>query len=218
MCCAVLYLVWCCEGVVVEGGEVAGPGVEHLDHLGAALDLEVGVQADVFCQLGQHGVQHLRLLVGERLDLLVLHTGPALHLKGFSLVCQSRITCRAIEGGHTMYVARVYGSPTKPNTVALLPTSWRRFFKAWATKGVDLYGSMRRILSTSSMVVQVFILGPSFSVISKSMPMPGNGVKMSENKMHPSVPYALQGCKLRDGLNIIGPDWIADSTLKNEQT
>ena len=37
----------------------------------------------------------------------------------------------------TMYVASVYGRPTKPSTVALLPTSWRRFFNACATNGVD---------------------------------------------------------------------------------
>ena len=77
----VQYLVGSGEGVVVQGREVAGPGVEHLDHLGAAFDLEVGVQADVVRQLGQHGVQHLGLVVGERFDLLVLHTGSALHLE-----------------------------------------------------------------------------------------------------------------------------------------
>ena len=47
-----------------------------------------------------------------------------------------------------------------------------------------------------SIVVQVFIFGPSFSVISKSTPIAGKGVSISENNMHPSVPYALQGCRL----------------------
>ena len=40
----------------------------------------------------------------------------------------------------------------------------------------------------SAIVVQVFIFGPSFSVISKSTPMAGKGVKISEKRMQPSVP------------------------------
>ena len=55
---------------------------------------------------------------------------------------------------------------------------------------------MVEILSASSIVVQVEIFGPSLSEISNSKPIPGSGVRISENNMQPSVPYLFQGCKL----------------------
>jgi hypothetical protein len=55
---------------------------------------------------------------------------------------------------------------------------------------------MTLILFTSSMVVHLDMAGPDASVMSKSMPIPGKGVRMSENRMHPSVWYARHGCKL----------------------
>jgi hypothetical protein len=46
------------------------------------------------------------------------------------------------------------------------------------------------------------------------MPIPGKGVKISENKMHPSVPYALQGCKLKGRSDL--SDWKNGDQTKNK--
>ena len=39
-----------------------------------------------------------------------------------------------------------------------------------------------------------WIWGPLLSMMSKSMPMPGRGVRMSENRITPSGLKALNGC------------------------
>lgn len=88
----------------------------------------------------------------------------------------------------------MYGAPMKPSTVALPSTSRRSAPSAWRTKGHAASGSIRCIASTAACERIGVIFGPAFSRMSKSTPIPGSGVRMSEKRMTPSVWYAFHGC------------------------
>ena len=88
------------------------------------------------------------------------------------------------------------GKPTKPSTVALLPTSSRSFPEDLADEGarrrrVELAFPLNFARSASVRIGGMEMAPPS--LIWNSTPMAGSGVRMSENNITPSTPYARKG-------------------------
>mmetsp|Transcript_3594 Transcript_3594/g.9994 ORF Transcript_3594/g.9994 Transcript_3594/m.9994 type:complete len:225 (+) Transcript_3594:636-1310(+) len=83
-----------------------------------------------------------------------------------------------------------------PSTAASSPTSERRFCSVSRTNGVLLIASSSCTRATSSIVrIGFSMIGPLSSGISKSIPIPGSGVRISEKRMTPSGLNARHGCR-----------------------
>ncbi len=68
-------------------------------------------------------------------------------------------------------------------------TVFRRSPRVCLTKGVALLQSeLTYMLCKLSRVRIGLSFGPAFSSMSNSTPMPGSGVRMSENRIQPSTP------------------------------
>mmetsp|Transcript_151417 Transcript_151417/g.282289 ORF Transcript_151417/g.282289 Transcript_151417/m.282289 type:complete len:257 (-) Transcript_151417:160-930(-) len=96
------------------------------------------------------------------------------------------------------YVPNVNGKPTKPRTVAPdSPTLSRSSPKTEPTKGTSRSGlkappSVIRLNASRVRIGSIAI--PPASEMLKSTPIAGSGVRMSEKRITPSVPYASHGC------------------------
>ena len=152
------------EGVVVGRAQLACPGVEHLDDLSTGINLVTQVIGDGLGEVIQQSVQQLRFLEGHGLDHGVILTLFLHHVGG--------------QGP---------GSPTNPRTAASFPTLSRSRLSTSPTKGIESAGIQRtRALTCSMERIGSPIWGPLLSMMSKSIPMPGRGVRMSENRITPS--------------------------------
>ncbi len=92
----------------------------------------------------------------------------------------------------TTYVPSVNGRPTKPSSVAPVPSSSARsFLRTSPTKGTLVAGSKGGAsviaLNASRVRIGEILIAPP-SEMAKSTPIAGSGVRMSENRMTPSTP------------------------------
>mmetsp|Transcript_24068 Transcript_24068/g.49789 ORF Transcript_24068/g.49789 Transcript_24068/m.49789 type:complete len:202 (+) Transcript_24068:367-972(+) len=96
----------------------------------------------------------------------------------------------------TEYAASVNGAPTKPRSEVRPSVSLRRLRSVSPTKGSCAPGSSRCVSLAMSAAQRggLLITGPLPLITSKSMPIAGSGVRMSENMITPSMPYAFQHC------------------------
>ena len=77
-----LALIGSGEGVVIRGAQLTGPGIKHLHHLGAGIDLIAQVGGDRFSEVVEQLVQQLRLAEGHRLDHRIVLAALAFHHVG----------------------------------------------------------------------------------------------------------------------------------------
>ena len=77
-----LFLIGSGEGVVISRTQLSGPGVEHLHHLGAGINLITEVVGDGLGEVVEQFVQQLRLAEGHGLDHRVVLAAFAFHHVG----------------------------------------------------------------------------------------------------------------------------------------
>ena len=74
-----LALIRSSKRVVVRGAQLTGPGIKHLHHLGAGIDLIAQVGGDRFSEVVEQLVQQLRLAEGHGLDHRIVLAALAFH-------------------------------------------------------------------------------------------------------------------------------------------
>mmetsp|Transcript_11333 Transcript_11333/g.16888 ORF Transcript_11333/g.16888 Transcript_11333/m.16888 type:complete len:259 (+) Transcript_11333:577-1353(+) len=101
----------------------------------------------------------------------------------------------------TVYEANVKGAPTNPiRDVFASSAAVERRVKISRMKGSfsskSTCSGSDRLDTSSSVRISVLMTGPVPLITSKSMPSVGSGVRISENIIMPSMPYARWHCRL----------------------